>query len=273
VYKRLVAFDDFLVDRTGYRVGFDYPLIRADDDSQRLSLAVAWRHEWIDISDIDDDAIPGAFLFRKEQELRSVAFRLNHTLSDDIRNPEWVWRANIGYEYGGAALGGQLDFWKLSGGARYGRVLWRDRDGHAYRFRTDARFGLASKLDDTPEVPPYERYYLGGNSFRGFANRGVGPHFGDSSTGGEWFFVHQSEFEVPVVRGTLAVVGFVDWGTLATSIDSDDAFRLRASVGIGLRLVVPIISNQPLAFDFGFPILSEDEDEKSVVSFSLGRDF
>ncbi|MHC5012525.1 MAG: OmpH/Skp family outer membrane protein, partial [Planctomycetota bacterium] len=116
-------------------------------------------------------------------------------------------------------------------------------------FRINA--GYAEPLADTPEVPPYERFYAGGRTLRGFDFRGMGPHINGRPTGGEWLFIHSVEYEYPIVKDLLGVVAFVDGGTLGTTIDSDDAFLWRLSVGFGLRIKVPLLGDAPLAFDFG----------------------
>ena len=108
---------------------------------------------------------------------------------------------------------------------------------------------------------------------RGFAFRRVGPHVGVNPTGGEWELLGTLEYEIPIVGDSVSVVAFLDGGTLGTALDEADAWRLRLSAGFGFRLKVPGFGDRPLAFDFGFPILDEPQDERQVVSFSVGRDF
>jgi outer membrane protein assembly factor BamA len=81
------------------------------------------------------------------------------------------------------------------------------------------------------------------------------------------------EYEIPVVKDLLGVVAFFDSGTLAQSIDDPDAFRWRTSVGFGFHLRIPFLGDAPLALYFGFPLSYEDEDERSLVTFSIGRTF
>ena len=44
----------------------------------------------------------------------------------------------------------------------------------------------------------------------------------------------------------------------------------RATLGLGLRVVVPMLGPVPLAFDFAFPVHSADTDDKQVFSFFIG---
>src|SRR5204862_1547872 len=114
--------------------------------------------------------------------------------------------------------------------------------------------GIAGAFGDTPEVPPFARFYAGGNEFRGFANRGLGPHSNGRPMGGEFLLQGTLEYEHPIVTGLLSGVAFVDAGTLGTTIESDDAFLPRLSVGFGIRLPIAAFGPTPLALDFGFPL-------------------
>ena len=63
---------------------------------------------------------------------------------------------------------------------------------------------------------------------------------------------------------------FVDSGTVTNTPGFDD---YRVSVGLGLRLYLPILGPAPLAFDFGFPIVKQADDETQVFSFSAELPF
>ncbi len=137
---------------------------------------------------------------------------------------------------------------------------------------------------DADDVPLYERYYLGGRSFRGFDFQGISPRGvradtglpGNDPVGGTWSFFAGIEYQHPVWgvdpatgRPIVAVVGFLDTGTVTNDVSFDD---YRVAVGAGVRLLLPI-SPVPLAFDFGFPILKQDEDDEQLFSFSVDLPF
>ena len=44
-------------------------------------------------------------------------------------------------------------------------------------------------------------------------------------------------------------------------------------VGTGIRLKIPQLGDAPLALDIAFPIIKQDEDVTTFVSFSLAREF
>jgi len=118
---------------------------------------------------------------------------------------------------------------------------------------------------------------MGGRSFRGFDFRSVGPvGFNsagmetDTHVGGTWRFFAGAEIEQPVIGELISVVGFVDSGTVTEEIGFQ---QYRVSVGAGLRVFVPFLSQAPLAFDFGFPLIKEDTDEDRLFTFSIDIEY
>jgi outer membrane protein insertion porin family len=272
--RRFDFYEDYTVDRYAYSLGLSYPLYQRYDDTMILTAGGTWRHELIDIQDIEAEAVPGAFLFAGSNEIRSLSAYLSLGATDDLVKPDWAFRARLTGEVIGGALGGDIDVLKIGGSYEHDILVFEDDEENRHRLTGQFRFGYAHAFKDTPEVPPFERYYLGGRNLRGFEWRGVGPHVNGSPTGGEWMMAAGVEYEVPVVKDLLGAVAFVDSGTLSQSIHDPDAFWWRLSVGFGIRLKLPFLgSDQPLALDFGFPLLYEDEDERSLLTFSAGRTF
>ena len=79
-------------------------------------------------------------------------------------------------------------------------------------------------------------------------------------------FFWGAELKQPIYKDTVSLVTFLDTGTVTFKPGIEE---YRASVGFGLRLFVPQLSQAPLAFDFGFPILRQKQDSERVFSFSL----
>jgi outer membrane protein insertion porin family len=119
------------------------------------------------------------------------------------------------------------------------------------------------------DTPIFERLYAGGfQTFRGFAFRGVSPVEQDVRIGGEFLAVGSVEYLFPLMANEMIQgVVFTDFGTVEEDV-SFDQFRLAA--GAGLRVTVPAMGPAPLAFDFAFPILSEDFDDEQIFSFYVG---
>ncbi len=120
--------------------------------------------------------------------------------------------------------------------------------------------------DNTPE---YERFFAGGfRSMRGFEFRGVGPDINGFKVGGDFLFLNSLEYQVPLVaKDAIYAVGFVDTGTDESRPSLDN---YRVSAGFGLRIVVPMLGQVPIALDFGFPIVKASTDNTQVFSFWLG---
>ncbi len=130
-----------------------------------------------------------------------------------------------------------------------------------------------SHIFEGGEAPVYEQFYLGGRSFRGFDFRTISPkgirndngNPSDEPVGGEWLLFLGAQYEFPIFDELFNGVLFLDSGTVTDDIGFDD---YRASVGFGVRLYVDAFGPVPIAFDFGFPVLSEDTDEEQLFSFS-----
>jgi outer membrane protein insertion porin family len=129
-------------------------------------------------------------------------------------------------------------------------------------------------------APTYEKYYLGGITFRGFQFRTVSPKATGSigapdvpindPVGGSFLVFAGAQYEFPVVGDSFNGVVFLDSGTVENSIDFEG---YRASVGFGMRIYIPQLGPAPLAFDFGFPILKQTEDERQLFSFTMALPF
>jgi outer membrane protein insertion porin family len=119
------------------------------------------------------------------------------------------------------------------------------------------------------DTPIFERYYAGGySSFRGFAFRGMSPREGDFKVGGNFMALGTVEYMFPLTANDqIRAVAFTDFGTVEEDIGFDD---FRASAGFGFRLVIPAMGPAPIAFDFAWPLLREDNDERRVFSFYVG---
>ncbi|HVS38171.1 MAG TPA: outer membrane protein assembly factor BamA [Gemmataceae bacterium] len=122
-------------------------------------------------------------------------------------------------------------------------------------------------------TPVYERFYGGGfRSMRGFEFRGVGPAVENNGVtyevGGDFMLLNSLEYQVPLVaKDAIYAVAFVDSGTVESNVEIRD---YRVSAGVGLRIVVPMLGQVPIALDFGFPIVKGPLDQTQMFSFWLG---
>jgi outer membrane protein insertion porin family len=124
-----------------------------------------------------------------------------------------------------------------------------------------------------------ERFFIGGNTLRGFEESGIGPR--DAATrdalGGNYFYRGSVELEFP--SGLPEDLGvrlrtFSDFGVLSkvddtgAGIQDDDSLRVTAGVGISWRSPFG-----PVRMDFAVPIAKEDYDKEEFFRFSFGTRF
>jgi outer membrane protein assembly complex protein YaeT len=145
-------------------------------------------------------------------------------------------------------------------------TVWQRNDGSGrHVLAVHSQFGWAS--DDTPV---FERYFAGGfRTIRGFQFRGVSPDINGFKVGGDFLWLNSLEYQIPVkANDQIYFVAFVDSGTVATTINHIDDYRV--SAGFGVRFVVPMLGQVPIALDFGFPIVKGPNDITQVFNFWMG---
>lgn len=125
-------------------------------------------------------------------------------------------------------------------------------------------FGVAGR-----DTPVYERFFAGDfRSMRGFAYRGVGPYVFNQNQGGILSSIGSVEYQFPwTANDKFGQVFFCDFGT----VEKDYTFTtFRASVGTGLRVVIPQFGPYPLAFDLAFPVAKGPDDKTRYFTFFIG---
>lgn len=222
--------------------------------------------------------------------LGGAGFRLSRTTFDKRIRPT----TGSKLEFGAERVFLDYQFTKLDTEYQVFLPIYEDYLGRKtiFSLRTSASW----IPEGTDEAPVYERYYLGGRTFRGFAFRGVSPRgptntfngfifdpgpppvlvpnlgrgISEDPVGGTWAFFIGPQVEFPLVGETISMVAFIDSGTVTRSMGFHD---YRVSGGFGLRLYIPQLTQAPLAFDFGFPIVKATGDEERVFSFSIDLPF
>lgn len=124
-----------------------------------------------------------------------------------------------------------------------------------------------------------QRFFIGGDDLRGFANNGVGPRdkSTDDALGGEWAYTGTVEVSFPIGLPTeLGVSGrvFTDVGSSGkiepTTSNVNDTGSIRASMGTGITWTSPV---GIIGLDFGVPVLKESFDETELVRVNFGTRF
>ncbi|MBY8975815.1 outer membrane protein assembly factor BamA [Rhodobacteraceae bacterium NNCM2] len=235
--------------------------------------------------DIEVDPDTSAIILADEGS--SLTSSVGYTITYDQRNDPL--EPTAGYLVTGdqqfAGLGGSVRFIKSSGSIKGWQGLFGDEVIASLELEGGAlfAFGDPSQINN--------RFFLGGESFRGFAVDGLGPRDlergTDDALGGNYFAVLRGEVSFPLgLPEELGIYGgvFVDAGTLwgldtdvifdangqpITDVQSQD-FVPRVSAGGLLFVETPF---GPLELSLGFPIIDEDFDDDELFRISIGTRF
>jgi outer membrane protein insertion porin family len=127
-----------------------------------------------------------------------------------------------------------------------------------------------------------DRFFLGGDSFRGFRRGGIGPRDlnTDDALGGNVYAVLRNQVSFPLgLPDELGIAGglFADVGTLfrldrtnAGGTEIDDDPKLRASVGASIFWDSAF---GPLRVNFAVPVVEEEGDEDEIFRLTAGTRF
>ena len=105
------------------------------------------------------------------------------------------------------------------------------------------RVGYATGFGATPEVPFYERFFMGGtDTVRGYNERDIGPlNIYGVPYGGNVMALFNAEYKIPLVPNILKWVFFYDSGDVWPGISEavKEPFPYPDSAGTGFRVNIP----------------------------------
>jgi outer membrane protein insertion porin family len=250
---------------TGGTLRASYPLT----EHWRHGLHLTVREDKID--NVDNSAS----VFIKDEEGEFLTVQVGQTLTYDTRDSRFL--PTQGYIF-------RLDQDVADFGADTEYVRHEANLSYYFPFTPDwvlnlaARggyiFGIAGE-----QVRLFDRFFLGGESFRGFKFAGVGPRDTDTddALGGNLLYTATAEQRFPLgLPEELRIFGrvFVEAGTL-TDVDAhgpqvEDSGSLRASAGGGLSWLSPL---GPISIDLAQPFLKDSEDQTELFRVSFGTRF
>jgi outer membrane protein insertion porin family len=254
--------------------------VREDYDDKRLgaraslgkrfnyiwSALVTARGEQVDIDSVHDRPVRAQEILDAEgtSTLTSIGLQVRRDTTNRGLLPSRGTTTTAGIEQAGA-FGGDYDFTRFTLSWDAYKTLKEDLLDRRTVLSVHTDFGYIPN-----DAPFFERFYGGGiGSVRGFAFRGISPRSGpeDDRVGGNFSITGSLEVSYPIAGDTLRGVVFTDAG------DVEPDFQLgtiRWSVGAGIRLVLPILGQVPIAIDFAVPISKDSQDDTQFISFSLG---
>ncbi len=264
-------YTDYSLGVSGFYFNRFYPDWTEDRYGGRVSLGKQFTPEWsgslaLRLEDVNmhnpQTPTPASVTpFIGSNFLSTLRTSATHDTRDSSMMPTEGHYLDGGYEQ----AFGEFTFPKFEVDARQYFTMHNRPDGTGRHVLTVAG-NLGVSGNDTPT---FERYFAGGfQSFRGFAYRGVTPREIGFTTGGTFQALGTVEYRIPVTADDMInVVAFSDFGTVDDSVSLS---KFRTSVGFGFRVVIPAMGPVPLAFDFAFPVLAEDDDQQRIFSFYVG---
>lgn len=199
---------------------------------------------------------------------------LTYNTVDSMQLPREGIYATVTHEFAG--LGGDSEYYKIYGRARYFHLLSDEMD-----LIGQIAVGAGHVVATGDKLNVFDQFTIGGRQIRGFESDGIGPRMPNGDTlGGTTYFTVSAELSAPMPAvpedfGLRASV-FADAGTLygnevansAGALGTDSA--LRASVGAGITWASPFGA---LRFDYAVPVVKEDFDREQRFRFSMANQF
>jgi len=245
---------------TGARLRFGFRLV------ERVWAFIAPKYSKEKIFDVATDASSLIKEFKGTNETRSILYSLTRDTRNHPLFPTSGTRYEISYEHAGAALGGDIYFYRMLVDASKYFPMWWDTSFllHGGAGYVDSYYGRT--------VPEFERFKLGGaRTVRGFKNEEIGPEDKrGNNIGGNKEVVFNAEYIIPVLPQTFQFITFFDAGGAVLNSQSFSSGNIRKSVGIGVRLFLPI---GPVRIDFGYKLDRKKGESPTQFHFGVGGQF
>ena len=279
--RRYRSFSDENQAYTERRVGGRVKVgPRFNDDIYQLSFGYSFEN--IDIYDIDPQfqppiANPGDpnYLEKGDTNMSTLSTDFAIDTRDNIWDPTRGWRNSIGLALAGGPIGGDLDLWYFNARSVFNHTVWNVGGNYPIVFVLSNKFGSVQPYGRTKEVPPYEKFFLGGaDTIRGYERAGeIGPEYG-----GDMYYVLNAELRFPLAReGRRNMAQFAFFFDVGNSWNefNDLDFSLgpnenqfKAGVGVGLRFTTPSL---PIRIDWGYGLNHKGGEDRSHFYFNMSN--
>lgn len=252
---------------------------RFNDDIYQLSFGYSFEN--IDIYDIDELFIckegqdPSTCIAKGTTNMSTVSADFAIDTRDNIWDPTRGWRNSIGLALAGGPVGGDLDLWYLNARSIFNYTVWNVGGNYPIVFVLSNKFGSVQAYGRTSEVPPYEKFFLGGaDTIRGYERAGeIGPEYG-----GDMYYVMNAELRFPLAReGRRNMAQFAFFFDLGNSWNKfndldfslgPDENQFKAGVGVGLRFTTPSL---PIRIDWGYGLNHRSNEDRSHFYFNISN--
>lgn len=151
--------------------------------------------------------------------------------------------------------------------------------------KTSTEFGFLGAYNNDRGVPPFERFFLGGDGLgaysldgreviqlRGYPNQSLSDVDGNTI-----YNKFSLEVRYPVTLAQMAsiyVLAFAEGGAAYDDFKSYNPFELKRSAGAGLRIFMPAFGLLGIDFGYGFdPVLGQMQPNGWQTHFIIGQQF
>lgn len=252
---------------------------RFNDDIYQLSFGYAF--ERIDIYDVEErficspDKNPSECIAKGITNMSTISTDFAIDTRDNIWDPTRGWRNSIGLALAGGPIGADLDLWYLNARSIFNYTVLNVGGNYPIVFVLSNKFGSVQAYGRTKEVPPFEKFFLGGaDTIRGYERAGeIGPEYG-----GDMYYVMNAELRFPLARegrrNMAQFAFFFDLGNSWNHFDDldfslgPDENQFKAGVGVGLRFTTPSL---PIRIDWGYGLNHGPNEDRSHFYFNISN--
>ncbi len=241
----------------GIRVGYPLKFLNYSRIVAGYSL-YSKKYEILDLNDTYSDNL---------KQLDSLGWQytsaFSTTISRDSRDnvffPTSGSQISLYSEIAGGPFGGDFDYFK-----QIAQVSWFTSTFWKLSLRTKWRFGFIKAYGNSKEIPPDEKFYLGGtgpDGLRGYGDRSIGP-----IDGGSRELLFSTEYACPVSGDQVVGLLFFDAGNCFNKLEEFNFLKVKKGAGVGVRVQTPF---GLMGFDFAHNF----ERSKWEPHFQFGTTF
>jgi len=175
-----------------------------------------------------------------------------------------------------------LEYYKIKASGTWYTNLLGD-----FVMKTHSEFGFLGSYNGDIGLPPFERFYVGGDgltgfvldgretvSLRGYPNQSLSSHL---SAGGGVYSKYNLEFRYPLTlnpNSTIYVTAFAEAGNAWADFSKFKPFEVKRSAGFGIRVFMPMFGILGVDFGHGFdPIPGSTIKSGWQTHFTIGQQF
>lgn len=234
---------------TDRRIGFSIQVGRPFPWLDYTRVFASYRFEKVKLYDFSIDYPEAGILRRMKwpKNKSSIMFGFTRNSTDNPFHPTRGSIASLSAEFTGGPLQGNVEYMRYMGQLSWFRNLfWK------FTYHLEMNAGVIDGYTSPSQVDDFEKFRLGGNrryALRGYDFYEVVPEGNDPFVGGRFMSTFTHEVLFPFSNQVYGLV-FFDAGNTWNSFGEADLFNLRKSVGVGIRVEMPMLGT--LGFDYGY---------------------